>query len=111
MNGRAALFSRRVLFVLVAVGVISFLGSIAIMVGGGGADPGARYGGHPGAVSAIGYKAFRRTLERLGRSVVLSSFNSAGRICDGTTVTPRHSLKTAVLLTKPNAVAVTLLFS
>jgi hypothetical protein len=83
MSARTVLFSRRVLFWLVAIGVVSFLGSIAIMVGGGGADPGARYGGHPDAVSAIGYKAFVRTLKRLGRPVVLSGFNSAGRARGG----------------------------
>jgi len=79
MSARAGLFSRRVLFWLVTIGVISFLGSIALMVGGGGTDPGARYGGHPDAVSAIGYKAFVRTLEKLGAPVVLSGFSSAGK--------------------------------
>ncbi|HUT48362.1 MAG TPA: DUF4350 domain-containing protein [Alphaproteobacteria bacterium] len=83
MSTRAGLFSRRVLFWLVTIGVISFLGSIALMVGGGGTDPGARYGGHPNAVSAIGYKAFVRTLERLGAPVVLSGFDSAGKARGG----------------------------
>jgi len=71
-------FSRRVLFWLVAVGVVSFLGSIALMITGG-ADKGARYGGHPNAVSAIGYKGFVRTMKRLGMPVTLSSFNSVGK--------------------------------
>lgn len=76
-------FSRQVLFWLVTVGVVSFLGSIALMVGGGGSDPGARFGGHPDAVSAIGYKAFVRTLERLGAPVVVSGFGSAGKAQGG----------------------------
>ena len=76
---RAPVFSRRVLFWLVIVGVISFLGSIALMIGGGGSDEGARRGGHPDAVSAIGYKGFVRTMKRLGMSVTLSSFSSASK--------------------------------
>ncbi|MDH3233262.1 MAG: hypothetical protein OEQ29_07030 [Alphaproteobacteria bacterium] len=83
MSARSGLFSRRVLFWLVTIGVISFLVSIALMVGGGGTDPGARYGGHPNAVSAIGYKAFVRTLERLGAPVVLSGFDSARKARGG----------------------------
>ena len=83
MSAGAGVFSRRVLFWLVTIGVISFLGSIALMVGGGGADPGARYGGHTDAVSAIGTKAFVRTLERLGAPVVESRFGSAGKARGG----------------------------
>jgi len=76
-------FSRQVLFWLVTVGVVSFLGSIALMVGGGGSDPGTRFGGRPDAVSAIGYKAFVRTLKRLGAPVVVSSFGSAAKARGG----------------------------
>lgn len=83
MTSQASPFSRRMLFWMVTIGVISFLGSIALMVGGGGSDPGARYGGHPGAVSAIGYQAFVRTLKRLGAPVVISGFNSAGKAKGG----------------------------
>jgi len=111
-NVAASPFSRRVLFWLVTVGVISFLGSIALMVGGGGSDPGARFGGHPDAVSAIGYKAFVRTLERLGAPVVLSGFDSTGKARGGVLIVAEPRLERGRmgtfdnLLTAPRVIVV-----
>lgn len=93
VSASASPFSRRVLFWLVTIGVISFLGSIALMVGAGGTDPGTRFGGHPNAVSAIGYKAFVRTLQRLGTPVVVSGFDSVGKARGGVLIVAEPRLE------------------
>ncbi len=77
MNATTQTFSRRTLFWLVAIGVVSFLGSLALLVSGGGGSEGARAGGLPLARSALGHRAFVKSLQRLGVPVVVSRFSSA----------------------------------
>ena len=77
MSAKSRMFSRRMLFWLVAIGVVSFLGSLALLVSGGGGGEGARAGGLPLARSALGHRAFVKSLQRLGVPVVISRFGSA----------------------------------
>ena len=82
MSARPRVFSRRVLFWLVAVGVVSFLGSLALLVSGDRGGEGARAGGLPFARSALGHRAFVKSLQRLGVPVIVSRYGSvrkAGR--------------------------------
>ena len=76
MSANTQMFSRRMLFWLVAIGVVSFLGSMALLAFGGGGSQGARVGGLPFARSALGHRAFVKSLQRLGIPVVVSRTGS-----------------------------------
>ena len=83
MSARPQMFSRRTLFWLVAIGVVSFLGSMALLAFGGDGSQGARVGGLPFARSALGHRAFVKSLQRLGIPVVVSSYGSLNKVGRG----------------------------
>ncbi|MHA1536070.1 MAG: DUF4350 domain-containing protein, partial [Alphaproteobacteria bacterium] len=74
-----SLIRQRTLFWLVALSVVGFLGSMALLAFGGSGSAGARAGGFPHSRSALGHRAFVKTLERLGIPVVVSRYGSAGK--------------------------------
>lgn len=83
MSAGSRMFSRRTLFWLVAIGVVSFLGSMALLAFGTSGSEGARVGGLPFARSAIGHRAFVKSLQRLGIPVVVSGTGSLRKVGPG----------------------------
>ncbi len=83
MSAKPQMFSRRTLFWLVAIGVVSFLGSMALLAFGGGGSQGARVGGLPFARSALGHRAFVKSLQRLGIPVIVSRYGSVRKVGRG----------------------------
>lgn len=83
MSVKSRMFSRRTLFWLVAVGVVAFLGSMALLAFGSNISEGARVGGLPFARSALGHRVFVKSLQRLGIPVVVSSYGSVKKVGSG----------------------------
>lgn len=83
MSKKIQMFSRRTLFWLVAIGVVSFLGSLALLAFGTSGSDGARVGGLPFARSALGHRAFVKSLQRLGIPVVVSRAGSVRKAGPG----------------------------
>ncbi len=74
-----AIFARRTVAWLVAVGCLSFVAAVALIVAGEDLFPSTTVDANAYSESAIGHKAFVETLQRLGIRVLVSRSDSAAK--------------------------------
>jgi hypothetical protein len=85
MEARRAseVFSPRTLVIIIAVGVLAFVGMLYLQLFGEGGDPDLEVGPSTYSRSAIGHKALLETLRRLDIPIVISRFKSGEKANSG----------------------------
>src|SRR5262249_21239120 len=76
-------FSPRTLVIIIAVGVLAFVGMLYLQLFGDAGDPDYEVGPSTYSRSAIGHKALLETLRQLDIPVLISRFKSAEKATDG----------------------------
>ena len=95
------MFSPRTLLIIIAVGVLAFVGMLYLQLFGEAGDPGFEIGPSTYSSSAIGHKALLETLRRLDIPVVISRFRSGEKATGASLLVlaePDDSETAAVLL-------------